>query len=233
MKDQTRVLTDFSLLTDHDIYLYKEGNHFRLYDKLGAHMVEKDGMKGTQFAVWAPNAARVSVVGDFNQWNPQTHPLTLPMGPLGNLGGFHPAPRQGLPLQVPHRLESQPLLGQQGRSVRLLLGNAAPDRLDGLGPRLPVDRRRLARQAGSAQFAQRPDEHLRSPPGLLAAGPGQSGPAAQLQRDRQAPGRLRQGHGLHARGVPAGHGASVLRVLGLSDARATSPRPAATARRRT
>ncbi len=43
MTDRNAVLTDYSLLTDHDIYLYKEGNHFRLYDKLGAHMVEKDG----------------------------------------------------------------------------------------------------------------------------------------------------------------------------------------------
>jgi len=75
MTDRNAVLTDHSLLTDHDIYLYKEGNHFRLYDKLGAHMIDKKGVRGTQFAVWAPNAASVSVVGDFNQWNPQTHPL--------------------------------------------------------------------------------------------------------------------------------------------------------------
>jgi len=90
MKDQTRVLTDFSLLTDHDIYLYKEGNHFRLYDKLGAHLVEKEGLRGTQFAVWAPNAARVSVVGDFNQWNPGTHPLAPRWDQSGIWEGFIP-----------------------------------------------------------------------------------------------------------------------------------------------
>ncbi|HOV78012.1 MAG TPA: hypothetical protein PLS24_08275, partial [Sedimentisphaerales bacterium] len=90
MKDQTRVLRDFSLLTDHDIYLYKEGNHFRLYDKLGAHLVEKEGLRGTQFAVWAPNAARVSVVGDFNQWNPGTHPLAPRWDQSGIWEGFIP-----------------------------------------------------------------------------------------------------------------------------------------------
>jgi len=90
MKDQNRVLTEFSLLTDHDIYLYKEGNHFRLYDKLGAHLVEKDGVRGVLFAVWAPNAANVSVVGDFNQWDPQTHPLAARWDHSGIWEGFIP-----------------------------------------------------------------------------------------------------------------------------------------------
>ncbi len=90
MKDQNQVLTDTSLLTDHDIYLYKEGNHFRLYDKLGTHLVEQDGVRGVQFAVWAPNAARVSVVGDFNQWNPQTHPLAARWDNSGIWEGFIP-----------------------------------------------------------------------------------------------------------------------------------------------
>ncbi|MGE5295221.1 MAG: 1,4-alpha-glucan branching protein GlgB [Solirubrobacterales bacterium] len=90
MTDRSAVLTDFSLLTDHDIYLYKEGNHFRLYDKLGAHLIEKDGLRGTQFAVWAPNAASVSVVGDFNQWNPQTHPLAARWDHSGIWEGFVP-----------------------------------------------------------------------------------------------------------------------------------------------
>jgi 1,4-alpha-glucan branching enzyme len=73
MTEQTQVTSGFSLLTDHDIYLFKEGAHFRLYDKLGAHVLKNGSVKGTYFAVWAPNAARVSLVGDFNEWNPQTH----------------------------------------------------------------------------------------------------------------------------------------------------------------
>jgi len=90
MTDRSAVLTDYSLLTDHDIYLYKEGNHFRLYDKLGAHLIDKKGVRGTQFAVWAPNAARVSVVGDFNQWNPEKHPLSARWDHSGIWEGFVP-----------------------------------------------------------------------------------------------------------------------------------------------
>ena len=65
----------FSLLSAHDSYLFNEGSHFRLYDKLGARVVSVNGTNGCYFAVWAPNAERVSLVGDFNGWNPSTHPL--------------------------------------------------------------------------------------------------------------------------------------------------------------
>ncbi|NQV31531.1 MAG: 1,4-alpha-glucan branching enzyme, partial [Phycisphaeraceae bacterium] len=63
------------VITDHDIYLYKEGNHFRLYDKLGSHLTEQDGVQGTFFAVWAPAAKHVSVVGDFNGWDTNANPI--------------------------------------------------------------------------------------------------------------------------------------------------------------
>jgi 1,4-alpha-glucan branching enzyme len=69
-----------AVLTEQDIYLFREGTHFRAYEKLGAHPTEgaaayATGAAGTHFAVWAPNAARVSVVGDFNGWRPDAHPL--------------------------------------------------------------------------------------------------------------------------------------------------------------
>ena len=57
-------------LSDFDVYLLAEGTFDRAYEKLGAHLTERDGRQGVQFAVWAPNARQVSVVGDFNQWNP-------------------------------------------------------------------------------------------------------------------------------------------------------------------
>jgi 1,4-alpha-glucan branching enzyme len=66
---------DFSLLTDDDLHLFNEGSHLRLYEKLGSHLVEHDGVAGTYFAVWAPNARAVSVIGDFNGWNGESHPL--------------------------------------------------------------------------------------------------------------------------------------------------------------
>ena len=58
-----------------DLHLFGEGNHWQLYDKLGAHLTEVDGATGTTFHVWAPNAQRVSVVGEFNGWDGRIHPM--------------------------------------------------------------------------------------------------------------------------------------------------------------
>src|SRR5919201_5020302 len=74
------------LLTDHDIYLFKQGNHFRLYEKLGAHLTEG----GANFGVWAPNANRVSVIGDFNHWNSNSHALDPRQDASGIWEGFIP-----------------------------------------------------------------------------------------------------------------------------------------------
>jgi len=60
-------------LSDFDVYLLAEGTFDHAYEKLGAHLTERDGRQGVQFAVWAPNAKQVSVVGDFNQWNPEAN----------------------------------------------------------------------------------------------------------------------------------------------------------------
>jgi 1,4-alpha-glucan branching enzyme len=65
------------VLTDYDLYLLGEGNHLRLYDKLGAHPLVLEGVEGVAFVVLAPNAQRVSVVGDFNYWNPKRHPMRV------------------------------------------------------------------------------------------------------------------------------------------------------------
>jgi 1,4-alpha-glucan branching enzyme len=64
-----------TLLSDLDLHLFNEGRHYRLYEKLGAHPVKVAGVSGTYFAVWAPNANYVSVIGDFNGWNTGSHPL--------------------------------------------------------------------------------------------------------------------------------------------------------------
>ena len=65
------------VLSDYDLYLLGEGTHQRIYDKLGAHPMTHDGVEGVAFAVLAPNARRVSVVGDFNYWNPRRHPMRV------------------------------------------------------------------------------------------------------------------------------------------------------------
>jgi len=77
-------------LTDHDIFLFKEGTHARLAEKLGAHITRRDGQDGVHFAVWAPNAAAVSVKGDFNGWNNQSHLMTVRGDGSGVWEGFVP-----------------------------------------------------------------------------------------------------------------------------------------------
>lgn len=84
-----------SLLTEHDVYLFREGSHYQLYDKLGSHLTAVDGEPGVQFAVWAPNAARVSVIGEFNDWEKQAHPLSPRLDQSGIWEGFIPGIQKG------------------------------------------------------------------------------------------------------------------------------------------
>ncbi len=79
-----------SLFTDFDIGLFKAGKHFRLHEKMGSHICEIDGVKGTYFAVWAPNAKEVSVVGDFNFWKEGDYKLNVRWDSSGIWEGFIP-----------------------------------------------------------------------------------------------------------------------------------------------
>lgn len=81
----------YTLFTEHDVYLFKEGKHYRLYEKFGSHSVEKDGVKGVYFSVWAPNAKKVSVIGNFNNWNHREHILFPRWDKSGIWEGFIPA----------------------------------------------------------------------------------------------------------------------------------------------
>jgi 1,4-alpha-glucan branching enzyme len=83
-----------SLLTDFDLYLFNEGTHARIYQKLGAHVVKVDGKPGVAFAVWAPNADAVSVIGEFNNWDPNATPLRN-RASSGIWEGFVPGIGQG------------------------------------------------------------------------------------------------------------------------------------------
>ncbi|MBT8235568.1 MAG: 1,4-alpha-glucan branching protein GlgB [Bacteroidia bacterium] len=79
-----------SLFTDFDIQLFKAGKHYRLYEKMGSHPIEVEGQKGTYFAVWAPSAKSVSVIGDFNFWKDGDHPLNVRWDESGIWEGFIP-----------------------------------------------------------------------------------------------------------------------------------------------
>jgi 1,4-alpha-glucan branching enzyme len=83
-----------SFISDDDLYLFNEGTHARLYEKLGAHRARMDGAEGTYFAVWGPNAQAVFVAGSFNDWNKESHPL-LRRANSGIWEGFIPGVDKG------------------------------------------------------------------------------------------------------------------------------------------
>ncbi|MGQ9630017.1 MAG: 1,4-alpha-glucan branching protein GlgB [bacterium] len=70
------------ILTDYDLYLFGEGSNLKIYEKMGSHILDVQGVEGVHFAVWAPNARRVSVVGDFNNWDGRRHQMRV----LGSSG---------------------------------------------------------------------------------------------------------------------------------------------------
>ena len=79
-----------SLFSDFDINLFKAGKHYRLYEKFGSHPLTVDGIQGTYFAIWAPSAKQVSVIGDFNYWNGKEHQLNVRWDASGIWEGFIP-----------------------------------------------------------------------------------------------------------------------------------------------
>ncbi|HSX82853.1 MAG TPA: alpha-amylase family glycosyl hydrolase, partial [Candidatus Saccharimonadia bacterium] len=91
---QPSVTSGVTLFSDTDVSYFTEGTHSRLYEKLGAHPLTVDATRGTYFAVWAPNAVQVSVMGDFNGWCKDSHPLQ-PHGQSGIWEGFIAAVEAG------------------------------------------------------------------------------------------------------------------------------------------
>ncbi|HVL59674.1 MAG TPA: 1,4-alpha-glucan branching protein GlgB [Burkholderiaceae bacterium] len=83
------------MLTDHDVYLFREGTHGRLYRKMGAQPTERDGTRGVFFSVWAPNARSVHVIGDFNGWSHDATPLSPRHDGSGIWEGFVAGAQQG------------------------------------------------------------------------------------------------------------------------------------------
>ncbi|MGH9262101.1 MAG: GlgB N-terminal domain-containing protein, partial [Acidimicrobiales bacterium] len=97
-----------STLSGYDLHLLGEGTHFRLFERLGAHPIRLEGVAGVRFAVWAPNARRVSVVGDWNGWDGRVHPMRT-IGASGVWEIFVPEARPG------HRYKFE-ILGADGET---------------------------------------------------------------------------------------------------------------------
>lgn len=88
--DSTRTVWNYSLFTDDDVRNFQNGTHYSLYRVFGNKQIEVLGIKGTYFAVWAPNATRVTVIGNFNDWNKEEHPLFVRLDQSGIWEGFIP-----------------------------------------------------------------------------------------------------------------------------------------------
>ncbi|MGN1013718.1 MAG: 1,4-alpha-glucan branching protein GlgB [Butyricicoccus sp.] len=96
-------------VTEYDQYLFGKGVHYEIFRKMGAHLAEKDGKKGVYFSVWAPNAKSVHLVGDFNNWDPESHEM-IRKEPLGIYELFVPKLKEG-------ELYKYAVTGQDGRTI--------------------------------------------------------------------------------------------------------------------
>ena len=111
-ENKNEVIYRVTLLTDDDLFLFNQGTHYRLYEKLGSHPLEHKSQEGTFFAVWAPKAEGVSVMGDFKGWDKSCRPLR-PRGVSGTWEGFIPAVPRGAAYQYPVQSRYQNVSGRQ------------------------------------------------------------------------------------------------------------------------
>jgi 1,4-alpha-glucan branching enzyme len=95
MSDKRKTNADAGFISDFDVYLFKQGAHRKMYEKLGSHAASQGGKDGVSFAVWAPNAEYVSVVGNWNGWNRGSHPLKPRWDESGIWEGFVPGIGRG------------------------------------------------------------------------------------------------------------------------------------------
>ena len=173
-------------LPEFDMHLFGEGKHWHVYQKLGGHPHTVDGIDGVLFGLWAPNAGRVSVVGDFNRWDGRSHPMrSLGGGGIWEL--FIPGLAAGClyKFEILNRATQEVLV--KTRSLRAAVRIPAQDGGHrGRTGRLPVGRPSMARRPAQAQLDAYAHVHLRSASGLVAAGqsrqfsqlPGHGGEAA-------------------------------------------------------
>ena len=225
------MLHDVSLLTPEDLHLFNEGKNYRIHEKMGAHVLTHEGQSGTLFSVWAPNARDVSVIGDFNNWNPYTHELHL-LGESGIWQGFIPGVGQGALYK--YRVTSR----QRGHRV---------DKADpvAFSTQKPPETAScvwdLDYQWNDSEWmaARKEKDSLQRPISIYEMHLGswmrvpEEDDRPLTYRETGAPaGGVPEAHEFHPRGIAAGDGASVLRLVGIPDHRLISRPPRATARRR-
>ena len=210
-------------LTEHDIYLFREGTHFRAYDRLGAHLGTRGGEPGASFAVWAPNAG--PGFGDRRvQRLAAGRARTQPHVPIKAASGRASCPGHGTALAT----NTTSCLASTTSAPRKPIRSAYAPRsrrtpLPCCGTWTTPGATAVAGAARDCERAVGPHVGVRGAPGLLAPRSRGGQPVADLSRARARAGRLRDANEFHARGVVAGHGASILRLLGLSGHRLFRP----------
>ena len=106
------------VLSDYDLHLFAEGTHHRVWEKLGSHVMTIGEVTGVHFAVWAPNAQRVSVIGDFNRWDGRVHPMRK-LVPSGVWELFVPELKSGTPYKYEVRTHGGHLIEKADPYARL------------------------------------------------------------------------------------------------------------------
>ena len=200
-------------LSELDLSGFNQGHDARAYEKLGAHIVA-GGAGGVSFAVWAPNAARVSVIGDWNGWRPDASPLRL-VGSTGVWHGVVPGAAAGAVYK--YRIESRVdgYVAEKADPYGFLHESPPATASIVVKNRIRLEGRRVARLAQAARRARRAHLDLRGAPRVVEAR-ARRGPAlAHVPRARARAPRVRGSPGLHARRADARHGAPVLRLMGL------------------
>ena len=222
------------VLTDFDMHLFGEGRHLRTYQKLGAHVMTLGHTRGVHFAVWAPSAQRVSVIGDFNGWDGRVHVMRnllpggvweifLPDLDAGERYKFEIRTRAGHLLEKsdPYAFYSE----LPPRTASVVHDASGYEWQDAAW----IDERRTAHS-----WFDRPmsvyEVHLGS---WRRNGAARTGELPQLPGARGPARALRQGDGLHAHRAAAGDGAPVPRIVGLPGDRRSTRRRAGSARPRT
>ena len=216
-------------LGDLDLHLFNEGRHWDLGRVFGAQPKTVEGVAGVGFSVWAPNARRVSVIGDFNGWDGRRHPMRLRHG-AGMWELFVPRLGPGTRLQVRDRRRRRQRR-REGRSDRAPDRIAARDRRRSSHPAdYQLDRRRL--DGGTQRGASAPTRRSRSTRSMPARGCGPRARAghARLARARRSADPLCQRDGLHPCRAAADHGASLRADRGATSRCRSSRRRRASAR---
>lgn len=180
-------------LGEMDLYLFNQGSHEELHEKFGAHFLKHQGVEGVSFSVWAPNAAGVAVVGDFNGWDGRLNPMRN-MGSSGVWEIFIPDVQDHAHYKFEIHTQNGHLLLKTD-PPRLLHRGSSRDCGLLVQILLSLQRRRLDGIPQRPQFHQGAHEHLRTSPGQLEAQIGRKIPL--LPRTGSRTGPLRQGIGFY------------------------------------